>query len=275
MTMQTRSAVTEQQAADYAEFMPPLISQFFGAFFKLAAVQPGERVLDIACGPGETTIEAARRAGPQGEVVGVDISPAFTALAQRRTVAAGLRGVRFETLDACDLGQLAASYWDVVLCHLGIAELADPRAALAEFLRVLRPVGRVAFSTWGEAARSPWLAIPYDAAHAVLPARPAAEQAPPFRYGQPGVLSRLLADAEYQDVTPDRVSAALDYDTLDAYWEAMQRGLAYTASPLTGLGEAQRAATHEAGAPALRRWQHPRTRRLHLPAQAFICVAVK
>lgn len=59
----TTPAISNQQAADYAEYVLPLTSQFFGAFFKLAAVQPGERVLDLACGPGETTIEAALRAG--------------------------------------------------------------------------------------------------------------------------------------------------------------------------------------------------------------------
>lgn len=275
MTTPTSSAISSQQAADYAEFVLPLTSQFFGAFFKLAAVQPGERVLDLACGPGETTIEAALRAGPSGEVVGVDISGEFTALAQRRAAEAGVRTARFETLDACDLSALAPSYWDVVLCHLGIAELADPRAALAEMLRVLRPVGRVAFSTWGEPARSPWLAIPYDAAHAVLPARPSAATARPFRYGEPGVLSRLLSEADYQDVTPDRVTAALEYETADEYWEAFARGLAYADSPLAGLSADQLSAVKVAGAPALRRWQHPRTRRLRLPAQAFVCVAVK
>lgn len=265
---------TAAQAADYAELVLPLTDQFFPALFKLAAVQPGERVLDLACGPGETTLEAARRAGEQGEVLGVDQSPAFVALARQRALDAGVRNVRFAVLDACAL-DLPASYWDVVICHLGIGEFADARAALAEVQRVLRPVGRVALSTWGEAVRSPWLATPYDAAHAVIKQRPAAAAALPFRYGEPGVLSRLLADCEYGDVTPDRVSAALEYTDAEEYWAAVERGLAYTASPLAGLSEAQRAAVHAAGAPALRKWQHPRTRRLRLPVQAFICVAVK
>ncbi|HLZ69088.1 MAG TPA: class I SAM-dependent methyltransferase [Dehalococcoidia bacterium] len=269
------SASSHAQAADYAEFVLPLTNQFFSAFFKLAAVQPGERVLDLACGPGETTIEAAMRAGPGGEVVGVDISGEFTALAQRRAVEAGLRTVRFETLDAGDLSALASSYWDLVICHLGIAEFADARAALAEMLRVLRPVGRAAFSTWGEALRSPWLAIPFDAVHAVLPARPAAVSARPFRYGEPGALSRLLSEAEYQDVTPDRVSASLEYESADQYWQTVERGLAYAGSPLAGLDPEQLARVRETAAPTLRRWQHPRSGRLHLPAQAFVCVAVK
>ena len=272
--MSALAETTAAQAADYAEFVLPLTVQFFPAFFKLAAVQPGERVLDLACGPGETTLEAARRVGPQGEVLGIDSSPEFIALARQRALDSGARNVRFAVMDAGAL-DLPASYWDVVICHLGIGEFADARATLAEVQRVLRPVGRVALSTWGEAARSPWLATPYDAAHAVIPPRPAAAVAPPFRYGEPGVLSRLIADCEYGDVTPDRVSATLEYTDAEAYWSALERGLAYGASPLAGVSAEQRAAIHAAGAPALRRWQHPRTHRLRPPAQAFVCVAVK
>src|SRR5690349_1286879 len=86
---------------------------------------------------------------------------------------------------------------------------------------------------------SPPGASRHDAAHAVLPSRPAAANARPFRYGEPGVLSRLLSEAEYQDVTPDRVTAALEYDTQDGYWQAVARGLAYADSPLAGLSAEQ------------------------------------
>jgi SAM-dependent methyltransferase len=272
MTVQAETGAA--RAADYVQFVSPLTNQFFPAFFKLAAVQPGERVLDLACGPGDTTIEAALKAGSQGEVLGVDVSPEFIAIARQRAIEAGVRNVRFEVMDACAL-DLAASYWDVVICHLGITEFADPSAALREIKRVLRPVGRVAISTWGEAARSAWLAVPYEAAHAVIPARPAAATAPALRYGQPGVLSRVLADAEYGDVTPDRVTASLDYETAAEYWEAVERGLAYGLSPLAGMSPDQRSAAHVAGEAALRKWQHPRTHHLRLSAQAFLCVAVK
>ena len=141
--------------------------------------------------------------------------------------------------------------------------------------RVLRPVGRVAFATWGEWARSPWLAVPHDAAHSVWPARPPAVRAQPFRFGEPGVLSRVLSEAEYADVTPDRVSASLEYADSTAYWEAAERGFAYGPSPLSGLNNEQRLAARAAGEPMLRKWRNLRTHRLHLGAQAFVCVAVK
>ncbi|MHB8576969.1 MAG: class I SAM-dependent methyltransferase [Dehalococcoidia bacterium] len=272
--MTTSTGVTARQAADYVEFVTPLTVQFFPGFFKLAAVQPGERVLDLACGPGDSTFEAAARAKDQGEVLGIDISPEMIALARRRALDAGIRNARFEVKDACKL-DLRESYWDVVLCHLGADEFHDMRAALAEIQRVLRPVGRVAFATWGEWARSPWLAVPHDAAHAIWPARAAAAKAQPFRYGEPGVLSRVLSEAEYADVTPDRATASLEYADSAEYWQAVARGLAYGPSPLAGLSEDQLAAAHEAGEPTLRKWRNLRTHRLSLGAQAFVGVAVK
>jgi SAM-dependent methyltransferase len=268
------ASTAASQAEDYVEHVSPLTNQFLPAFFKLASVQPGERVLDLACGPGDSTIEAALKAREIGEVLGIDSLPEFVALARRRALEAGLTNVRFEVMDACAL-DLGSSYWDVVICHLGITELSDPKAALAEVQRVLRPVGRLALSTWGEWQRSPWLAIPFDAAHAVVPARPPSARAEPFRYGQPGVLSNLLSAAEYQDVTPDRTTAALEYDAPEQYWQAIERGLAYGLSPTAGLHGETLAAVREAAEPALRRWRHPRTHQLRLPAQAFLAVAVK
>src|SRR5947209_18705739 len=114
--MTEATAATAAQVEDYVEFVTPLTTQFFPAFFKLASVQPGERVLDLGCGAGDTTIEAALKAGDQGEVLGIDTSPEFIALARRRALDAGLRHVRFEVMDACSLA-LPDSYWDDVIGH--------------------------------------------------------------------------------------------------------------------------------------------------------------
>ncbi len=274
ISMTTSGAVTAAQVSDYVEFVTPLTAQFLPPFFKLASIQPGERVLDLGCGAGDSTFDSARRVGEQGEVLGIDTSPEFIALARRKALEAGVGNARFEVMDACSL-DLPDSYWDVVIGHLSITEFSDPRAALAEIQRVLRPVGRVALSAWGEWSRSPWLAAGYEAAHSVIAARPTAALAQPFRYGEPGVLSNLLANAGYQDVTPDRVTASLEYDTADAYWQAIERGLAYDLNPLRGMPAEQRAAAHEAGEAILRKWRYPRQQRLRLPAQAFLGVAVK
>lgn len=272
--MENTAAVTAEQAADYAEYVSPLVAQLLPPFLKLAAVQPGERVLDLGCGPGDAAIEVALRSGDMGEVLGIDSSPEFVALAHRRALDAGVRNVRFEVGDACALS-LNDSYWDVVTCHLGVTEFADPRAMLAEVQRVLRPVGRLAISTWGEWQRSPWLAGPFEGVHVAVPSRSAAARAQPFRYGEPGVLSGLLADNDYADVTPDRATASLEYEDAQSYWYAFERGLAYGLSPLLGLTEEQSIASRDAAEFVLRKWRYPRQERLRLPVQAFLAVAVK
>src|SRR5258708_3037108 len=101
--MPTTTVVSPQQAADYLKYATPLSIPFFPAVVKLASVQPGERVLDLACGPGDTTFEAAARSGAQGEVLGVDIAPEMIAIARRRALEAGITNVRFEVMDACAL----------------------------------------------------------------------------------------------------------------------------------------------------------------------------
>src|SRR5579871_4275884 len=104
------SAARLNAAEAYLEHVAPLTREFFPAFLKLASVQPGERVLDLACGPGDLTFEAAARAGAQGEVLGIDSSPEMIELARRRAVEAGLTNVRFEVMDAEKLG-LRDLYW--------------------------------------------------------------------------------------------------------------------------------------------------------------------
>lgn len=268
------ATLSREQALAYAREVLPLTEGFYPTFFKLAAIQPGERVLDVGCGVGDTTIVAAQRAGEGGEVLGIDLAPAFIEIARERAMQEGSRA-RFSVMDAHHL-DLPSSYWDVVICHLAIAEFADPAAVLREFVRVLRPVGRVALSTWGEPERSPWLAIPYDAVHVIAPDRPPAEQALPFRFGKPGVLSKLLAECGFADVTPERASTSRDYPSADAYWQAIEYGLAGTTlDPFTGLTDAQRAAAREAGAPALRKWRYLRGEAVHPPVQAFLCAAAK
>jgi SAM-dependent methyltransferase len=272
-TSTTPTTLTAAQARDYAAYVSPLVSGFHAPFFKLASVQPGERVLDIGCGPGDTTIEAAQRSGPTGEVLGIDIAPAFVALAQERGLEAGSRA-RFAVMDAQALDQ-PTSYWDVVICHLAIDAFDDPRAALQEFVRVLRPVGRLAIATWGEAERSPWLGFALEGARAIAAGRPTVAKSRPFRYGASGVLSNLLAENGFGDVTPDRVSTSLDYPEAEAYWQAVERGLAGTIEPFAGLSSDQRAAAREAVAPELRKWRYPRSEAVHPPLQAFLAVAAK
>jgi len=121
---------------------------------ELTAPRPGERVLELACGPGGVGIAAAGLVGPTGEVVLSDVAAEMTAIAAARAAALGLGNVRALTLDLDDLDQPDQAY-DVVLCREGLMFAFDPAHAVAEIRRVLRPGGRMAASVWGPRERNP------------------------------------------------------------------------------------------------------------------------
>jgi ubiquinone/menaquinone biosynthesis C-methylase UbiE len=109
---------------------------------ELLDVQPGRRVLDVGCGPGDDAREMARIVGPRGRVVGVDNSQAMVAEARRRTEESGLP-VEFQVADALAL-PFAADAFDACRADRSLMHVPDPRRALAEMARVLRPGGRLA-----------------------------------------------------------------------------------------------------------------------------------
>jgi ubiquinone/menaquinone biosynthesis C-methylase UbiE len=123
---------------------------------------PGETVLELAAGVGDTGFAAARRLGASGRLITTDFSQQMVEAAARRADELGISNAEFRTLDAerMDLGDGSV---DGVLCRWGYMLMADPAAALAETRRVLGEGGRVALSLWGDPARNPWASIPAQA----------------------------------------------------------------------------------------------------------------
>ena len=115
----------------------------------LASLAPGEHVLDLACGTGLVTLDAARSVGPHGKVLGTDLSGQMVEVARQRAVEQQLSNVTFQRMDAETL-DLPDATFDVVLCALGLMYLPDPQRAVREWLRVLKPGGRVAIAVWGK-----------------------------------------------------------------------------------------------------------------------------
>jgi SAM-dependent methyltransferase len=184
---------------------------------ELTAPRPGERVLELACGPGGVGIAAAGLVGPTGEVVLSDVAAEMTAIAAARAAALGLGNVRALTLDLDDLDQPDQAY-DVVLCREGLMFAFDPAHAVAEIRRVLRPGGRMAASVWVPRERNPWLAVVFDAVGAVLGAPVPPPGIPgPFALEDADRLGRLLDRAGLAGVAVDEIPVPLHDDSFDAW----------------------------------------------------------
>jgi SAM-dependent methyltransferase len=200
--------------AEYADTRGAAVTE---RLLQLSAPGPGERVLELACGPGGVGIAAARLVGPGGEVVLSDVVPEMTEIAAARAAALGLGNVHTLTLDLDDLAQPDQAY-DVVLCREGLMFARDPAHALAEIRRVLRPGGRVALAVWGPRAANPWLGVVFDAVSAQLgqPVPPPGIPGP-FALDDPDRLGRLLTGAGLADVTVGEVATPLRDPSFDTW----------------------------------------------------------
>ncbi len=179
------------------------------------ALHSGGRVLDIGCGTGQTTLQLAARVGPQGSVLGVDISRPMLEIARRRAAAAQLSQVHFLETDA-QTHPFEADALDAVFSRFGVMFFADPRAAFANIRRALKPGGRLAFVCWRSMAENPWMRPAVGDVLADVPAPPPAEPgAPgPFAFADPEHVRAILADAGFADIAIAAHDAQLGANSL-------------------------------------------------------------
>jgi SAM-dependent methyltransferase len=175
-----------------------------------AAIAPGERVLDVGCGCGATSIELARRVGPGGSVAGVDISHVMLERARSRVRDAGLPHLRFEEADAQIHGFPRAGF-DVLFSRFGVMFFADPEAAFVNLRRALCPGGRFVFICWRPMAENPWMMVPLGAALRHLPPPPLlAPGAPgPFAFADAERVRGILSRAGFAGVSLEAIDEML------------------------------------------------------------------
>jgi SAM-dependent methyltransferase len=235
--------------------------------------QPGERVLELAAGPGETGFIAAQRIGPEGRLLCTDQAPEMIEVARRRASELGLTNVDFAVIDAQEL-ELESGSFDAALCRWGYMLMADPNEAMRRTRVALRGQGRLAMATWDRPDRNLWMAAPAMAlvGQGVIPPPDPADPSP-FALPDPVDLDGRLRSAGFTSVRTDRLDFSQRYPSFDEYWaETLDCG-APIAAAVAGLEAAQVDAIQMTTRQALSQFTTD-DGGLDVPASAIVAVAV-
>ncbi len=198
-----------------------------------AGLQRGERVLDVGCGCGDSTLAAGGAVGPTGRVLGVDLSPAQLDVARDRAAARGFDQVEVRVADAGeeDLGER----FDAVISRLGVMFFADPVAAFTHVRASLVIDGRLTFVCWQDPALNPWIMVAARAFGEVLDVHPTPPDDRPggMSFRDPDRVRGILDGAGFEDIQIDGFTCEIDLgDTAD---EAVDfaRTMEYAAAALS------------------------------------------
>ncbi|MGB5558754.1 MAG: class I SAM-dependent methyltransferase [Paracoccaceae bacterium] len=253
--MDIRTARSDQEAAAARQWdqaaagwnaHSPLIREWLrlatDAMISCANISPGMRVLDVAAGAGDQTLDVATRVGPEGAVLATDFSPAILAYAAANASAAGLRNVDTCVASAERLPLDDASF-DAAICRLGLMLMPRPAVALREIRRILKPGARLAALVFSDIGSNPCLAIMMRVAAAHAGATPGDPYRPGslVSLGKPGLLAATLGRAGFSHVVTTRMPAPMVLPSLRHYTDFVRDSGAPVVALLAHLSPSARA----------------------------------
>jgi SAM-dependent methyltransferase len=204
-------------------------------------LSPGQRVLELAAGPGDTGFLAAELIRPGGTLLSTDAAETMLEVARARAAQLGIDNVEFKRVELEWIDLETASV-DVVLCKWGLMFSLDPEAALREARRVLRPGGRIALAAWDEPRVNAWATIPTQALVEFGHIEPPDPDAPGmFVLSRPGRLQELLEAAGFVDVLVTSVVTPRSFDGVAEYVAETREVSSFFGELFDGVTEDQRA----------------------------------
>lgn len=177
-----------------------------------AGVAPGQRVLDVGCGCGQTTLELAKRVGAGGRVMGVDISAPMLEDARARTGRAANDAGSIELVEGdAQVHAFEPGAFDLVFSRFGVMFFEDPVAAFRNLKGAAKVGGNLCFICWQAITKNPWMLVPAGAAaqHVEMPPPPPADAPGPFAFADAERLASMLEEAGWSDVACEDYSGEL------------------------------------------------------------------
>jgi SAM-dependent methyltransferase len=203
--------------ASYVRHAAPELGAVAEKLIEIADPAWGASALDLGCGPGTATLPLARRVGPNGGIVGVDLAAPMVAWAERAAAKEGLAHARFAVGDLEDLGEFADASFDLVISNFGVIFAPDPERAAREMARAVRPGGRAALSAWLE---SDVTREYYDLVYQHIPRHPAPHD--PYDWGVPARAVAWLGSA-FAGIETRPLAVPFEAESVGAAWAVLNR----------------------------------------------------